>query len=158
MCQKCHIASDKFKQSCIKGGRAKKPNNRGLRDGGGRTKVYEYISDIAGIMKLNRDEIKLAKIFDKLKIDWKRNQSGFEYIDKQNEKHKYHPDFYLINFNTYVEYKGWVTDTMSHKMKDAVSRNNLNLLIVYSMDKRYKNLGLNIQTLIKNPLILYKYI
>ena len=44
-------------------------------------------------------------------------------------------------------YKGWITEKMSHKMSDAQSRNNLNLLIVVGSDKRYIDMGLSLEEL-----------
>lgn len=73
-------------------------------------------------------------------------------------KYILNPDLDLFDFNFYVEYKGWITKEMSHKMNDALSKNNFNLLIIYSNDKRYRDLGLNIKQLQSNNKILFNYI
>jgi hypothetical protein len=133
---------------------APKPNNGGLRDGGGCSKVFEYVSPIAGPMKLNKDEIEVAKCFDNLKLNWKRNWNGFPYIDLLGRNRKYYPDFYVSDFDCYVEYKGWIDDKNSHKMNNALVKNNFKLLIIYSNSKRYKNLGLNLESLKANNTLL----
>jgi hypothetical protein len=120
-------------------------NNGGLRIGGGRAKVYEYVSPIAGIIKINKQEIRVAKILDQLKLKWKRNIKGFIYQTVKGTKRKYYPDFYLEEFDIYVEFKGWVTPKMTHKMNNAMEHNLLKLLIIYGKDKRYSKLGLNIK-------------
>lgn len=126
----------------------------GLREGGGHSKVSKYVSLYAGEIKLNKEEIEVAKVLDLLKISWCRNKKGFGYTNLEGRKHKYYPDFYINNYNCYVEYKGWVTIEMKHKMEEAVSNNNLKLVIIYSNDKRYRDLGLNLQTIQKDPCSL----
>lgn len=128
-----------------KSGNARKKGSGGLREGGGRSKVFEYISPIAGIIKINKEEIRVAKILDKLNLKWKRNFDGFVYTTLNGEIRKYYPDFYIENFDIYVEFKGWVTPEMEHKMKDAENKNKLKLIIIYSENKRYRNLGLCIK-------------
>jgi len=150
------IGKNKKYCSTLCGIHAKRPGNGGLRDGGGHAKVFLYKSEIAGQMKLNKEEIEIAKIFDKLKIQWIRNKIGFNYIALNGEQRKYYPDFYLPQYNLYIEYKGWITYEMHYKMEQAKKLNNINLLIIYSNDKRYKNLGLNLRQLKNEPTLLLK--
>ena len=105
-------------------------------------------------MKLNRDEIRVAKVLDKLEINWQRNFTGFNYIDEYSNKRKFHPDFYIKDFDCYIEYKGWITSQISHKMDDALKRNNFRLIVVYSNDKRYSNLGLNLSQIEEDSNLL----
>lgn len=135
---------------------APRPNNGGLREGGGHSKVYEYINIHNEKMKLNKDEIEIAKILDKLNLKWKRNWVGFKYITLEGKQRKYYPDFFIETYNIYLEYKGWITYEMAYKMQEAQKINNFKLLIVYSNDKRYKHLGLNLDQIINNPKLLYR--
>lgn len=128
-----------------------KPGAGGLRDGGGYSKVYEYISPIAGKMKLNKDEIEVAKVLDKLKLNWKRNWEGFSYVDLKGRNRNYYPDFYINDYDYYVEYKGWVTTEMKHKMENSLKKNNYKLLVIYGDNKRYRNLGLSLSEVKKDP-------
>lgn len=130
-----------------KSGKYRKSGSGGFREGGGRCIQISYTNHLNCKMKLNKEEIKIANILDELKLNWDRNKKGFLYFDLNKNKRKYYPDFYIKELNLYVEYKGWVTEKINHKMNDSLKRNNFNLLIVYSMDKRYKNLGINLSTL-----------
>lgn len=126
-----------------KGGTKKKGAERkigsgGLRDGGGKSKVFEYISSFGEMMKLNREEIKIAKILDESGMKWNRNWKGFSY----EKNRKFYPDFYVQDLNLYVEYKGWLTDSMRDKMKNSKIDN---LKIVVGSDKRYVEDGMNVQ-------------
>ncbi len=122
-------------------------NNGGLRENGGRSKTTEYTNIWGEKMKLNKEEIIVAQILDTSKVKWIRNWKGFPYITKDGEQKKFYPDFYISEQNLYIEYKGWITEKMSHKMSDAQSRNNLKLLIVVGSDKRYIDMGLSLEEL-----------
>jgi hypothetical protein len=128
--------------------------NGGVRPGGGKSKMIEYINHLGKKMKLNPEEIQIAKILDFLKIDWDRNTKGFPYESIKGERRNFYPDFYDNSTGSYIEYKGWVTKEMSHKMEDARKRNRMKLLIVYGNDKRYRDLGLNLSQIESNPQIL----
>lgn len=130
----------------------------GLRDGGGKSRTMEYINHLGEKMKLNSEEIKVAEILDLLQLNWTRNWMGFKYTDLRGKDRKFYPDFYLIDFDCYVEYKGWVTEEMKHKMKDAESKNSLRLLIIYGYDKRFSDMGLNLTILEQNNVLLLKFL
>lgn len=119
-------------------------NNGGLREGGGKAKQILYINWMGIGNKLNSEEIEVAKIMDTLKIRWERNWRGFEYETKKGEIRKFYPDFYLNDYDFYIEYKGWITDDMRYKMKKSKERNNINLIIVVGTDRRYKKDGLSL--------------
>lgn len=143
------------------GGTTKKRNTSrmgGLRDGGGKSRTMEYINHLGEKMKLNSEEIKVAEILDLLQLNWTRNWMGFKYTDLRGKDRKFYPDFYLIDFDCYVEYKGWVTEEMKHKMKDAESKNSLRLLIIYGYDKRFSDMGLNLTILEQNNVLLLKFL
>ena len=161
VCQYCNNdfkTTNKNKKYCSQKctGHWLKPNNGGLREGGGRSKVYLYESNIAGKMKLNKDEIEVAKILDELNLCWERNNFGFEYLTKDNKNRKYYPDFFIKDFNIYLEYKGWVTDEMNHKMIDSQNKNNFKLVIIYGNDKRYEKLGLNLSQIQNDKNLLLR--
>lgn len=158
---KSHRRCCSNKCAAVLGGSATKKDTSkmgGLRDGGGRSKTFEYINSLGERMKLNAEEIRLAKILDGLNLIWKRNTKGFSYTSKEGKKRKFYPDFYVNDFNCYVEYKGWVTPDMEHKMDSATKENELKLLIVYGEEKRYRNLGLSIGTLSETPKILIAHL
>lgn len=156
-CSKKFTTTNKNKKFCSQSctGHHKKPGNGGPRDGGGKSKVHTYESKIAGKIKLNNDEIIVAKILDSLNLKWSRNNyKGFEYINLDGKKRKYYPDFYVEDFDAYIEYKGFVTHDMQYKMSQAQKLNKIKLLIIYSNDKRYKHLGLNLSQIQSNKFLL----
>jgi len=116
----------------------------GLRQGGGKAKQLPYINWLGYKMSLNKEEIEVAKVLDEKKLNWRRNTKGFTYVTEDGKQRKFYPDF-VVDENKYIEYKGWVTSEMKWKMKDAVEKNNLNLTIIYSEDKRYRKLGLTLK-------------
>lgn len=143
---KCYMSDE------LKSDRIDYSKSGGLRDGGGYSKLIEYISHSGEHMKLNADEAEVAKVLDQLGITWIRNWNGFEYVTKFGITRNYYPDFYIETFDCYVEYKGYVTSDMKHKMDNAQLLNpNLNLIIVYSDDKRYRDMGLNLSEIKNNP-------
>lgn len=121
--------------------------NGGFRENGGRTKLIEYENWLGEKMKLNIEEIEVAKILDSLKLKWKRNWTYFKYLDQNYKEKRFYPDFYIKNFDLFVEYKGWLTEKMRHKIKKSKEMNEFNLLVVVGDDKRFQNDGLNINFL-----------
>lgn len=47
---------------------------------------------------------------DCLGLNWQRNKKRFDYLNLQNKKSTYCPDFYLPDFDIYIEVKGYETD------------------------------------------------
>jgi hypothetical protein len=129
------------------GGSSKKKDTSkmgGIREGGGRSKSFEYINVYGESMKLNVEEIRIAEILDSSGLKWKRNYKGFEYSTELGSIRKFYPDFHIESINVYVEYKGWLTDEMRFKMKSSRINNNINLLVVVGDDPRFKNDGMSI--------------
>ena len=58
-------------------------------------------------IKMDSDtEMLFAKVCDELNIEWIYHPKAFRYIlRKDNKEHNYYPDFYLKNFNLYIETK-----------------------------------------------------
>ena len=80
-------------------------------------------------------EVALAKKLDELGIKWHRDESMIlEYRTVRGRKRKYIPDFYLPDYDLYVEVKGYWTDAARHKMKDVQERNPVRILILESLD------------------------
>lgn len=80
-------------------------------------------------------EVALAKKLDELGIKWVRDESMIlEYKTVRGRKRKYIPDFYLPDFKLYVEVKGYWTDAARHKMKDVVERNQVDILVLESLN------------------------
>lgn len=54
-------------------------------------------------------EVEFAKFLDNKNINWIRPKNSFKYIF-ENSKHSYYPDFYLSDYNLYIEIKGLSTN------------------------------------------------
>lgn len=77
----------------------------------GRCPKYDYESPIAGKIRVDGSwELAFCKFADKMNLDWKRNKKRFPYIKPDGTKSTYQPDFYVEDFNSYIEVKGYETD------------------------------------------------
>ena len=47
---------------------------------------------------------------DNINVKWERNKKRFKYINLNDKKSTYCPDFYIHDWNTYLEVKGYQTD------------------------------------------------
>ena len=92
----------------------------------GRTKKILY----NGIMLDGSWEVLFAKWCDDNKIQWSRPSNGFEY--EWNGKRIYYPDFFLPEYNIYIEIKGYVRERDLIKW-NAVS--NLKVIKQYEIKK-----------------------
>lgn len=83
----------------------KHPESYSAANVNGRVKKIKY-----GTATLDgRWELEVAKFFDRRKIKWEKNLKSFPYI-WNGKVHSYFPDFYLPEFNRYVEVKGYERD------------------------------------------------
>lgn len=77
----------------------------------GRTKKIKYTSKVAGDVTLDgKWELLVAKYFDNLNLQWKRNTKRFKYINLKNMEAHYTPDFWIEDWKCFVEVKGYETD------------------------------------------------
>lgn len=63
-------------------------------------------------------ELEVAKYLEKNNIKWERPKNGFKYI-WNNSEHIYFPDFYLPEYNYYIEVKGYQRDRDLYKWKSV---------------------------------------
>ena len=85
--------------------------SNGWENSAGRTKKIKYKSPIAGEVTLDgKWELNTAIYLDQNKINWIRNKKRFDYFDSTNKNKTYCPDFYLVDFDMYIEVKGYKTE------------------------------------------------
>ena len=101
----------------------------------GKVKKYDY----NGIKLDGSWELLVAQYLDSNNIKWERPRKGFEYI-WNNGKHTYYPDFYLTDYNVYIEVKGFEIERDYIKWK---SLSNL-IIIKYKEINDIKNSQYNI--------------
>lgn len=93
----------------------------------GRVKQYEY----NGIKLDGKWEFDVAKYLDSQNIKWERPNKGIEYI-WENSTHLYFPDFYLPEYNMYIEVKGY------QRNRDLYKWNSIQNLIIIKQQEILK--------------------
>lgn len=77
----------------------------------GKSKKYKYNSKIAGnIIVDGKWELSVAKYLDSLNLSWKRNTKRFSYTNLNGKLSTYCPDFWVDDWKTYIEVKGYETN------------------------------------------------
>ena len=80
-------------------------------------------------------EVAMAERLDHLKISWERKEDmKLTYYSKTGRKRNYIPDFYLPEYDTYIEVKGYWTDAARYKMESVQSTNPVKIVILESLD------------------------
>ena len=123
------------------------PESYSSRNVSGRTKSYEVIDSFGNETKLNGGWEKLFYEYLTLnKIKWTNIISEVFTYEWENKTRRYFPDFYLPNYNIYVEIKGYQRD------RDLLKWNSLNNLIILKKDeiKLLKKGKFNIKENLKN--------
>jgi len=101
--------SDEYRQSISK--KKKELYMSGWESTCGRCKKYEYNSAIAGKIKVDGTwELKAARYLDSIGVTWSRNKKRFNYIKPDGRDSTYQPDFFVVEWNSYIEVKGYETD------------------------------------------------
>lgn len=96
------------------------PDSYSINNVSGRVKTLEY----NGTKLKGKWELLVAKYLDENNIKWINKIDGISYIWEESE-HLYFPDFYLTDYNMYVEVKGYQRDRDLYKWKVV---NNLILI------------------------------
>ena len=77
----------------------------------GRSKKYKHVSPIAGEILVDGTwELKVAQHLDSLGVKWNRNRKRFDYIRPDGKSATYQPDFYVEDWNSFLEVKGYETE------------------------------------------------
>jgi hypothetical protein len=100
----------------------------------GRVKNIEY----NGVKLKGGWEIIVAKWLDENNVRWEHETKSFDY--EWNGIRKYYPDFYLPDFDLFIEVKGYQTERDLHKWESVKN------LVVFKLDeiKKIKNNNLKI--------------
>jgi len=94
----------------------------------GRAKKYNYND----IVLDGTWEVIFAKYLDELNIKWIRPKKGYEYIF-EGSKHLYFPDFFLPQYNLYIEVKGYERE-IDHSKWIAIIKLGYNIKIIKQSD------------------------
>lgn len=83
---------------------------QGWQPRAGRCKKITYTSPVAGTVFLDGTwELKVAEWLDKQNYKWIRNTKRFQYTNLKGSISHYTPDFWVDEFNAYLEVKGYET-------------------------------------------------
>jgi hypothetical protein len=91
-----------------------------------------------GITLQSTWELIVAQHLDEFSIQWTRPHQGHPYVFEGKE-HLYFPDFYLNEYDTYIEVKGWMQSKDLCKWKDfkhkliIIDRKTINKLAILDM-------------------------
>lgn len=97
----------------------------------GRAKKYEYISKTAGHIRVDGTwELLVCRYLDSLKLTWSRNTKRFPYISPSGKMSTYQPDFYISEWDSYLEVKGYQTEKDNAKWTQFPHK-----LIIWKKDK-----------------------
>jgi len=81
-------------------------------------------------------EVAMAARLDELGISWLRDEDmKLEYRTRGGRKRNYIPDFYLPDYDMYIEVKGYWTDRAKWKMRDIIKRNPGKICILESLSE-----------------------
>ncbi len=101
-------------------------------------KKVDYVRSSDG-MKIQMDsswEVKCAEKLDELGLRWERTEDlKLQYIDKKARTRNYIPDFYLPDFDMYIEVKGYWTTPARWKMRSVMDRNPGKIRLLQSLDE-----------------------
>ena len=116
---------------------ARRKRNRGRRR---KFKLWskrsDYITTEGTTVSMDSTwEVACAKRLDELGIKWMRNPSiKLKYITRSRRIRNYIPDFYLPDYDVYIEVKGYWTESARHKIKSVRINNDVKLLILESLE------------------------
>lgn len=140
--------------TCIKCGKDiisyKRRNNKyhsecWLNSSGGfrENSTRKYSSFYKGYKMDSNSEKQFAMLCDKNNVKWKKNNGEiyFDYIGNDNKNHKYYPDFYLEDFDFWVEIKGKLYAEKDENFNKKMSIIP-NLKLLYSKEIKKFNFGL----------------
>ena len=97
---------------------------------------YTRTSDGAVIQMDSSWEVKCAEKLDELGVKWERTEDiKLKYIDKRAQTRNYIPDFYLPDFDIYLEVKGYWTTPARWKMRSVMDRNPGKIRLLESLDE-----------------------
>lgn len=113
----------------------------------GRTKLYETIDSSGNTTKVNGGwERTLSEYLSKLDIKWTNSITEEFYYEWNGRIRRYYPDFYLPEYDFYIEVKGYERDRDLVKWKCKI---NEKLLVIKANE---------IKQIRKNEYNIFKYI
>ena len=104
-----------------------------INNHGGRCKWYNY----NGIWVQGTWELSIAKKLNNFQISWKKTKEleyTLKYIDDNTKEHTYNPDFYLQEYDCFLEIKGHWWGNDKRKMELVMQQNPSIKIIIIEKD------------------------
>lgn len=116
---------------------------------GRKMKTFEDIDYLGNkCTHLGSWEALIAKLLTENNIHWIKEQHSFDYIFN-NSIHSYYPDFYLPDFDLYIEVKGMETEKDRAKWRDFPNNRHLFIIKGDKLISQLKKGEVNILQLLK---------
>lgn len=123
------------------------PYSYSINNISGRTKSYDCIDSLGNKIKVKGTwELLVSELLEKLNIKWTNKIDEEIFYFYENKERRYFPDFYLIDYNIYIEVKGYQRDRDLLKWK---SINDRLIIIKKNEIKEIKNNSFNLIDKIK---------
>lgn len=114
--------------------------NNGWESTAGRCKKLDYISPVAGKIKVDgKWELNTAIYLDSIGVKWIRNKNRFSYYNSiKGTISTYCPDFFVESWNCYIEVKGYITEL------DKIKWNQFEEKLEVWDKEKLKSLGIDV--------------
>lgn len=117
----------------------------------GQCKWFAYTKLDGTIIKLQGIwELQFAKWMDENKLKFKTHRGKIPYLDKCGNKHSYYPDFFVYDWDSWVDIKNDYHYEIQKEKFECIIESNPNINLKILTDYDLKKLGVNLnQTLLK---------
>lgn len=97
--------------------------------------IRSYTKLDGTVVKLDSSwEEALAKRLDEIKINWTR-PAAIKWIDEAGVSHNYFPDFYLVDYDLYLDPKNPYAIKAQQEKLDCLTKQIKNLIIIKTLDE-----------------------
>lgn len=97
--------------------------------------IVNYIKKDGSIIKLDSSwEEELAKRLDSLNIEWER-PSSLKWEDEEGLKHNYFPDFYLVEYDIYLDPKNPQARKVQENKINKIKERYKNVIFLWSLEE-----------------------
>lgn len=111
----------------------------------GRCKWYSYTNKKGIVYKVQGTyELKFINWLDNNNLTFKVHKNNIKYLDDNNDYHLYYPDFFVEEWDSYVEIKSnYYYELSKNKIKNII-KSNPKLKLIVLKEKEMRELGIKI--------------
>jgi hypothetical protein len=120
----------------------------------GRSKWYHYKHTNGNVYKVQgRYEYHFIEWLDKNSMQFKCHPGRIKYVDSNGDFHSYFPDFFIYNWNCYVEIKNKFLMSMQEEKFNMIRQSNPDIEIKILLEEDLNLLGINCHRKIESQII-----